>query len=270
MKALATMPYTELPAGRFFYRYDGSPNAPLVVLSHPLGADHSMWESQMPVLTTQFRVLRYDSRGHGASVAPKGPYTIAVLGEDALDLYQALGISSANFCGLSLGGMVGMWLAAKASETVERLALCNTAARLGPPQFWDARIEAVRARGMTAIVQDVLARWFTASFLSAEPPVIAAMAHALESAPVEGYIASCEAIRDMDQRAILAKIAAPTLVIAGALDAATSPDDGRFLANNIAGARYLELEAAHLSNIEAASAFNDAIVRFLTGGGAGG
>ncbi|HET9109947.1 MAG TPA: 3-oxoadipate enol-lactonase [Ktedonobacterales bacterium] len=261
------MPYVELPTGRFFYRYDGLPDAPQLVLSNSLGTDHTMWERQMPALTPSFRVLRYDSRGHGASAAPKGPYTIEELGQDVLDLYDALGISRASFCGLSMGGMVGMWLAANAPERVERLALCNTAARLGPPRMWDARIEAVRARGMSAIAQAVLARWFTPSFLSADSLDVAAIRQMLANTSAEGYIASCEAIRDMDQREILAHITAPSLVITGAHDVATPPADGRFLANSIPGAQYLELEAAHLSNIEAASAFNDAIVRFLTGGG---
>lgn len=260
------MPYVELPAGRFFYRYDGLPDAPLLVLSNSLGTDHTMWERQMPALTPHFRVLRYDSRGHGASAAPKGPYTIEDLGQDVLDLYDALRISRASFCGLSMGGMVGMWLAANAPERVERLALCNTAARLGPPQLWDARIEAVRSGGMSAIVQAGLARWFTTPFLGADSPDVAATRQTLVNTSAEGYIANCEAIRDMDQRAILSRITAPTLVITGALDAVTPPVDGRFLANAIPGAQYLELEAAHLSNIEAASAFNDAIARFLTGG----
>ncbi|HEX9038378.1 MAG TPA: 3-oxoadipate enol-lactonase [Ktedonobacterales bacterium] len=259
------MPYVELPAGRFFYRYDGPTGAPLIVLSHSLGADCSMWERQMPAFTRQFRVLRYDSRGHGRSASPRGPYTIEDLGQDALDLYRALGINRTQFCGLSMGGMVGMWLAANAPECVDRLGLCNTAARLRPPQLWDARIDAVRSHGMAAVVQAVLARWFTPAFINANPSEIAAMRHMLETTPAPGYIASCEAIRDMDQRAMLSRITAPTLVVAGALDAATPPDDGRFLASAIPGARYIELSAAHLSNIEATKAFNDAVLRFFSG-----
>ncbi len=260
------MPQIELPTGTFFYRYDGPPEAPLLVLSNSLGTDHSMWDAQIPAFTQHFRVLRYDSRGHGASATPPGPYRIENLGQDVLDLYQALGITRAHFCGLSLGGMVGMWLAANAPDRVERLALCNTAALLGPPQLWDARIKAIRTGGMSAIVQGALARWFTAPFISQTPGVIDRMGQILANTPAEGYIACCEAIRDMDLRAILPRIKAPTLVIAGALDTATPPSDGRFLATSIPGARYIELAAAHLTNIEADVAFTEAVMRFLMGG----
>lgn len=260
------MPHVELPAGPFFYRYDGPHDAPLLVLSNSLGTDHSMWDKQLPVFTRHFRVLRYDSRGHGASAAPAGPYTIEDLGQDVIHLYQALGITRAHYCGLSMGGMVGMWLAANAPERVDRLALCNTAARLGPPQLWDARIEAVRAGGMPVIVSAVLERWFNAAFIRQANGAIDHMRQVLANTSAEGYIACCEAIRDMDQRATLSRIRAATLVIAGALDAVSPPTDGHFLANAIAGARYVELNAAHLSNIEAADAFTETVVRFLTGG----
>ncbi len=259
------MPYVELPAGTFFYRYDGSPDAPSLVLSNSLGTDHTMWEPQMSAFTQQFRVLRYDSRGHGASAVPPGPYTIADLGKDVVHLYDALGIQRAHFCGLSMGGMVGMWLATNAPERVDRLVLCNTSARLGPPQLWDARIESVRHEGMASIVSAVLARWFTAPFIAQAPEVIERMRQVLASTPAEGYIACCEAIRDMDQRDILAQIIAPTLVIAGTHDAATPPTDGRFLQASIQHAEYRELQAAHITNIEAAQVFTEAVAQFLTG-----
>jgi 3-oxoadipate enol-lactonase len=259
------MPYVDLPSGRFFYRYDGPRDAPLLALSNSLGTDYRMWEPQLAALTRRFRVLRYDSRGHGASVAPAGPYTMEGLGRDARDLFDALGIARASFCGLSMGGMVGMWLAANTPERVERLLLCNTAAQMGPPSFWDARIAAVRAGGMRAIAAGVVARWFTADFAAREPQVIERMEQTLAHTPAEGYIACCAAIRDMDQRALLAHIQAPTLVIAGAHDTAATPADGRFLAQSIAGVRLVELDAAHLSNIEAAGAFTDVALRFLTG-----
>ncbi len=260
------MPYVTLPSGDFYYCYDGPADAPLLVLSNSLGTDHSMWEPQLPAFTRHFRVLRYDSRGHGASAVPPGPYTMEDLGRDVVHLYRALGIRRAHFCGLSMGGMVGMWLAAHAPDCVDRLVLCNTAARLGPPQLWDARIAAVRAGGMPAIVQAGLARWFTAEFLSGSPPMVDRMRQILASTPAKGYIACCEAIRDMDLRAILPDIRARTLVIAGELDVATPPTDARFLSSAIPGARYLELSAAHISNVEAADAFTDAVLRFLLGG----
>ncbi|HEX2350978.1 MAG TPA: 3-oxoadipate enol-lactonase [Ktedonobacterales bacterium] len=259
------MPIIDLPAGRCFYRFDGLEDAPVLMLSSSLGTDHRMWEPQTPALMRRYRVLRYDTRGHGGTDAPAGPYAMAELGCDARDLLDALGVARASFCGLSMGGMVGMWLAANAPDRVDRLMLCNTAALLGPPQRWDARIAAIRAGGMAAIASGVVAGWFTADYSAREPDVIAQMRETLTNTPAEGYIACCEAVRDMDQRALLARIQAPTLVIAGAHDAATPPADGRALADAIAGARYVELVAAHLSNIEAADAFTDAIIRFLTG-----
>jgi 3-oxoadipate enol-lactonase len=258
------MPHVKLSAGEFYYRYDGPADAPLLVLSNSLGTDHSMWDPQIPAFTKRFRVLRYDSRGHGASVAPPGPYAIADLGQDVLDLYRALGITRAHYCGVSMGGMVGMWLAANAPEDVDRLVLCNTAARLGPPQLWDARIEAIRLGGMPAIVSAVLVRWFTAPFLSRPTAALDHMRQVLSNTSAEGYIACCEAIRDMDLRAILRRIQAKSLVIAGELDAASPPADGRFLSSEIAGASYIELAAAHMTNIEAAEVFTQAVIGFLT------
>jgi 3-oxoadipate enol-lactonase len=260
------MPYVTLPCGDFCYRYDGPLDGPLLVLANSLGTYLSMWEPNLAECTRHFRVLRYDSRGHGASAVPPGPYTIEDLGQDVLDLYDALGIGRAHFCGLSMGGMVGMWLAANAPDRVERLGLCNTAARLGPPQHWDARIGAVRAGGMSAIVSAVLARWFSAAFMSGSPDVIGQMGQILANTSADGYIACCQAIRDMDQRAILPGIRAKTLVIAGKLDVVSPPADGHFLASSIPGATYQELEAAHISNIEAADSFTDAVLRFLVGG----
>ena len=258
------MRYCDLPSGRFAYRWDGPPDAPVLVLSNSLGTDFSMWDAQAPTLQRRFRVLRYDSRGHGASAVPAGPYTIEMLGRDALALLDALEIGRAHFCGLSLGGMVGMWLAVHAPERIGRLALCNTAARMGPPQFWDARIEAVRRDGMDVMSAPIIARWFTPAFFAKAPQTVETLRQTLARMPADGYIACCEAIRDMDQRATTHDIRARTLVIAGSLDAAATPADGRYLAETIPDARYLELPTAHLSNIEAPDAFSDALVRFLT------
>jgi 3-oxoadipate enol-lactonase len=256
----------DLPSGRYAYRFDGPPDAPVLALSNSLGADSTMWNAQMPTLQRYFSVLRYDSRGHGASAVPPGSYTIEMLGCDALALLDALEISQAHFCGLSMGGMVGMWLAVHAPERVDRLALCNTAARMGPPRLWDTRIELVRREGLAAASASIIARWFTPAFFDSEPEIVETMRQMLAHMPADGYIACCEAIRAMDQRVTLSRIRAKTLVIAGALDTAATPAEGRYLAEIISGARYLELPAAHLSNIETPDAFSDALVRFLTEG----
>jgi 3-oxoadipate enol-lactonase len=249
---------------RLWYQIEGSAGVPAIVLSNSLGTTLAMWDPQMPALLQQFQVVRYDARGHGQSGAPGAPYVVDRLGRDVVALLDACGIARAHFCGLSMGGMTGMWLGCHAPERLERLALCNTAARIGPPDVWDKRIEAVRGGGMAAITPAVIERWFTPEFRAREPAVVARIVAMLHATPPEGYIAACGAIRDMDQRDRIAAIRARTLVIAGASDQATPAADGRWAAAQIPGARYVELAAAHLSNIEAADDFTDALVAFLT------
>lgn len=258
------MPFIEADSAAIHYRLDGRAGAPVLVLSHSLGTTLAMWDPQIPPLTGRFRVLRYDSRGHGESAVTPGPYTIERLARDVLVLLNGLGIERAHFCGLSMGGMVGMWLGAHAPERLERLVLCNTAARIGPPEIWDTRIENVRKNGMNPIATPVLGRWFTPAFHERMPGAIEGMRRMLIETSVEGYVGSCAAIRDADLGEALSRIRARTLVIAGTHDAATPPADGRFLAERIQGARYVELAAAHLSNIEAPERFTAEMTAFLS------
>src|SRR5437762_8854154 len=257
------MPFLDLAGARFHYRIDGPAAAPVVMLSNSLGTNLAMWDSQLASLKTRYRLLRYDSRGHGESAVTSGPYTIEQLAGDALALLDALEIERANFCGLSMGGMIGQWLGAHAPRRLGKLVLANTTAKIGSPETYNARIDAVRNGGMVAITDAVLARWFTPAFLIASPTAVARVRAMLDGTPPDGYIACCEAIRDMDQREIVARVAVPTLVIAGTHDIPTPPTDARFLADHIRGARYVELPAAHLSNIEAAPAFTSALTEFL-------
>jgi 3-oxoadipate enol-lactonase len=258
------MPFADLPGDvRLHYRFDGEADAPPLVLSNSLGTDLAMWEPQMPALSARFRVLRYDTRGHGQSSVPPGPYSIAQLGRDVVALLDRLGLDRVDFAGVSMGGMTGMWLGVNLPERIAKLTLANTAARIAPPDLWNGRIDKVTAGGIPAISDAVLSRWFTPEFHAREPATIVAMRTMLERTPAAGYVACCAAVRDMDQRSAVADIAAPTLVIAGTHDAATPPADGRFLADNIPGAHYVEIAAAHLSNIEAAPAFTAALVDFL-------
>ena len=235
-----------------------------MVLSNSLGTNLGMWDGQMPALVERFRVLRYDSRGHGQSAAPPGPYRIEELGRDLIALLDALDIPRVRFCGLSKGGMVGMWLASNAPERVERLVLCNTSAHLPGRELWNARIEDVRATGMAAVAPQVLERWFTAGFRARASEAVEKVRQMLLTTPAEGYAACCAAIRDMDQRETIASIRAPTLVVVGSRDPATPPEHGRAIADRIRGARVIELPAAHLSNVEAAEAFNEAVLGFLS------
>ncbi|MFL6621359.1 MAG: 3-oxoadipate enol-lactonase [Sulfurifustaceae bacterium] len=259
------MAFVELPDGaRLNYRFDGPASAPLLVLSNSLGTDLGMWDPQVPAFARRFRVLRYDTRGHGASAVTPGPYTIEALARDVVHLLDALEIERAHFCGLSMGGMTGMWLGVHHADRVDRLVLCNTGARVGTPELWKARIEKTQNEGMAAVADGVIERWLTPAFREREPEAVQHMRRMIEATAPAGYAACCAAIRDMDQRDTVSRIRAPTLVIAGTHDPATPAADGRFLAERIAGAQYVELPASHLSNIEQPEPFTDAVLRFLS------
>jgi 3-oxoadipate enol-lactonase len=252
-------------------RVDGPAGAPWLVLSNSLGSSLSMWEPQVAAFSREYRVLRYDTRGHGRSSVPARPYTIDQLGLDVLGLLDAFGVERAHFCGLSMGGSTGMWLAVHAPQRIGRLVLCNTTPWLGPAATMNARIATMLGDGMPTMVEAILERWFTAEFRARDPLAVDRVRQELLATPVAGYVGCCEAIRDMDQRATLAQIAAPTLVIAGTFDPAPTPAAAREWASAIPHARFVELPAAHLSNIGAATAFNDAVLAFLGQGiGAGG
>lgn len=249
--------------GRLHYRIDGNESAPWLMLSNSLGTDYGMWEPQMALWTRHFRVLRYDTRGHGKSAPPSSQCTIADLADDALSLLDHLGIARTHFCGLSLGGMTGMQFATRHPERLERLALCNTSAYMGPPSNWDLRIAAVESGGMHAVTDAVIGRWFTPRFREQSPEGVGKVRQMLLETSVPGYAACCAAIRDMDQRDSIKQIGKQTLVISGSTDPATPPADGKLIAGGIAGAKYVELEAAHLSNWEQVAEFGTAIAQFM-------
>jgi 3-oxoadipate enol-lactonase len=258
------MYFADIDGAKIHYRFDGPTNAPVVLLSNSLGTDLSMWEPQIPTFSSRFRTLRYDTRGHGRSTVTPGPYSIELLANDVLTLLDQLKIENVYYCGLSLGGMVGIWLAINRPDRIRKLVLSNTAARIGPPEFWDSRVNIVRTTGMPGVVPAVLARWFTPEYLQQSPDSINRFKRILENTPVDGYCACCLAIRDADLSGSLSCINMPTLVITGKRDAATKPSDGKFLADSIKGAYYLEFEAAHLSNVEVQYQFTDAVLKFFT------
>ncbi len=260
------MPSIAADGASLNYRVDGPEGAPWVVFSNSLGTDLSMWDVQAARLADRFRVLRYDSRGHGKSDAPEGEYTLDMLGRDLLVLMDALDIETARYCGLSKGGMVGMWMGINAPERIERLALCNTAAQIPTPEMWDGRIRTVREKGMDAITPTVLERWFTQDFRDAHPESIEPVRRMLLTTPPQGYMGCCAAIRDMDQREAIRAIDRPTLVLAGRHDPATTPAAAEEIAAAIPGARLEVIDAAHLSNIEAPAAFDDVVLPFLERG----
>jgi 3-oxoadipate enol-lactonase len=257
------MPFVELPDARMHYDLEGPAGASVLAFSNSLGTNYSMWNLQAVEFQKKLRVLRYDTRGHGKSSVTPGPYSIEQLGKDVLGLLDALHLSRVHFCGLSMGGMIGMWLGANAPERLGKLVLCSTAAKIGTPEGWSARIEMIRRDGMKTLAPAVIERWFTPTFRAKDPASVAATQRMLEETNSEGYVACCGAVRDFDYREELGGIRAPTLVISGKHDPATPPEDGRFLAQHIPGARYAELNAAHLSNVEDCDNFSSNISAFL-------
>lgn len=241
----------------------GQHDAPCIVFSTSLGARMQMWQPQMQVLTQHFRVLRYDMRGHGASPSPAGPYSIADLGNDVLQLLDHYSIRSAHFCGISLGGVIGQWLGIHASDRIQKLILCNTAAKVGTDEGWQKRIAEVRTNGMASIADAVISRWFTAPFAASHPQVLASIREGMLASNVEGYAACCEALRTSDLRNEVATITAPTLVIAGDQDAVCTTADSQFLQSQIPNSQQQTLPAAHLSNIEAAEQFTQSLLSLL-------
>jgi len=254
-------------SARLDHRFDGPDDAPVVVLAGSLGTTKAMWGAQVPALAARFRVLSYDHRGHGGSEVPPGPYAIEDLGGDVLALLDQHGIERASFCGLSIGGMVGLWLAAEAPQRIDRLALLCTSARLGPPEGWDDRVAAIRRDGIEGIADAVVGRWFTSDFAAREPETVARWRAVLTETPREGYAGCCEAIRDFDLSDRLATITAPTLIVSALHDIATPVEHQAALAAGIAGARLTVLDgAAHLAAVEQGPAVAAALLDHLGGG----
>lgn len=243
----------------------GPAEAPVVVLSSSLGADRTMWDDLAAQLADRFRVVAYDHRGHGASPVPDGPSTLADVAGDVVGLLDRLEVERAHVVGLSLGGMVGMWLGIHAPARVDRLALLCTSARLGPRQMWLDRIAAVEAHGTGSIAEAGVERWITPAHAEAHPEVRARLEALIAAQPDAGYASCCAAIADMDLTADLTRITAPTLVIGGAEDPATPPEHQRLIARAIPGARLEVLSpAAHLATVEQPDAIGALVGDHLT------
>ena len=246
------------------YEITGPPNGPVVVLSNSIGTDMSMWDPQMPALSG-YRVLRYDQRGHGRSPAQPGPYDLAQLGGDVLRVLDEEGIETAHFAGLSLGGMIGMWLGEHHPDRINRLALLCTSAALGPPEAWRERAATVREQGTGAVAEPSFHRWFTPAF-SNRQDVADKYLPMIRSADDEGYASCCEAIASMRILDQLARITAPTLVIAGADDPATPPSHAEQIGAGIPAAVVRTLDnAAHLANVEQADEVNRLLTAHFAG-----
>ncbi|NVE01478.1 3-oxoadipate enol-lactonase [Massilia sp. BJB1822] len=249
---------------RIAYRLDGAPGLPVLMLSNSIATSHAMWDGQVAALAQRFRVLRYDTRGHGQSGVPAGAYSLDRLGRDVLELLDALGIERVHFLGLSLGGFIGQWLAIHAPERIDKLILSNTAAQLGPAAVFEERIAALRDdTGLRQTAETFLANWFPASMREAQAPVIDRFRAMVQATDPQGLAGAFAAVRDADLRRTIRLIAAPTLVIGGRHDTVTLAAHSEELAAAIPGARLVLLPAVHLSNVEREGDFLDAVLSFL-------
>lgn len=249
---------------RLAYRFDGSVDKPVLLLSNSIGTDLHMWDVTVPQLAEHFHVLRYDARGNGASDAPTGLYSLDRLGRDVVELLDALGLQRVHMLGLSLGGIVAQWLAIHVPERIDRLVLSNTAAHIGPVQYFDNAIaELQRAPDMQETAETFLRNWFPAHMLEANDPAVAPFRRALLATPREGIIGGWTAVRDSDLRRTIALISHPTLVIAGRHDTVTSARHGEEIAAAIPGAQLRMLDTVHLANVEAPDAFIGLVLDFL-------
>ena len=256
------MPFISVNNTRLFYRLEGGEGLPVLVLSHSLGCDHAMWAPQMPDFLQHFQVLRYDTRGHGASESPRGEYSIVQLGGDLLGLVDALKISKFAFCGLSMGGAVGQWVATQAPGRVTALVLANSSPRLDPDAM-ESRRQTVLESGMAAVVETAMLRFFSPETLAHNPYARSVRSVFLGTDPA-GYAGCCVALRDADHNQALPRIHAPTLLIVGDRDVSTPwAGHGEILAREIDGAQTIHLPATHLSNIERPRAFTTAVLEFL-------
>lgn len=258
------MPYHTTDDGcRLAYALSGPASAPPLVLSNSLGTDRGLWAGQIDAFSRRHRVLAYDTRGHGASDAPSGDYSLERLGRDVVSLMDHARFAQADVAGVSIGGITALWLGVHAPGRVRRLVLANTAARIAAVPFWTERMRLAGAEGVAALADVTMERWFTPAFRRAQPGTAARMRATLLAMPVAGYLGCCAALRDADLQCEAAQVVAPTLVVTGAQDVATPPAAGAWLVDAIASARHVEFDAAHLANVECAAAFTDAVLAFV-------
>lgn len=245
------------------YQTFGDASKPALVFSNSLGTKYSMWQPQIEHFQQDYYVICYDTRGHGASSAPQGPYSLEQLGQDVVSLLDHLNIAKAAFCGISMGGLTGQWLAIHKPERFNHVIVCNTAAKIGQEQAWQDRAALVREQGLAPIAATAASRWFTNPFIQSNPAVVAELSNDLGAGSPEGYANCCEALAKADVREQLSSIQIPVLIIAGQQDPVTTVADGQFMQQRIANSKLFEINASHISNIEQPEAFNQAVQTFL-------
>ncbi|MBV6319350.1 3-oxoadipate enol-lactonase [Duganella violaceipulchra] len=245
------------------FQVDGEAGRPCLMFSNSLGTNLHMWDAQAEFLRRDFRIIRYDTRGHGGSSTVPGSASLAQLGQDVLALLDALDVERTHFCGLSMGGAIAQWLGIHAPQRLNKLVIANSAPRIGTPQGWQDRAAQVRAAGLDAVADGAAGRWFTPGYIQREPQQVASLVAFLRGGSAEGYASCCDALADADLRGHLQSIAAPTLLVAGAHDPVTTVADAAAILEQIPRATMVTLEASHISNIEAEAGFNLALKEFL-------
>ncbi|MCO8087330.1 3-oxoadipate enol-lactonase [Acinetobacter indicus] len=245
------------------YQTFGDAAKPALVFSNSLGTNFKMWQPQIDHFQQDFFVICYDTRGHGASSAPQGPYTLDQLGQDVVNLLDHLNIEKAAFCGISMGGLTGQWLAINKPERFSHVVVCNTAAKIGQEQAWNERAALVREQGLAPIASTAAGRWFTEPFIQSNAATVATLSNDLGAGSPEGYASCCEALAKADVREQLKDIQVPVLIVAGQQDPVTTVADGEFMQQRIANAELFEINASHISNIEQPEAFNQAVQAFI-------
>lgn len=245
------------------YQTFGDATHPAIVFSNSLGTKYSMWQPQVDALQNDFFIICYDTRGHGASSAPQGPYTLAQLGQDVVNLLEHLNIKKASFCGISMGGLTGQWLAIHKSEYFNHVIVCNTAAKIGQEQAWNDRAKLVREQGLQPIATTAATRWFTERFIQSQAAIVESLSNDLAAGSAEGYASCCEALAKADLRENLKSITVPVLVIAGQQDPVTTIVDGQFMVDRITNSQLFEINASHISNIECPEEFTQAVRQFI-------
>jgi len=253
----------ETGGARITYLIEGPPGAPVVLFINSIGATRDLWGPQVAAVTKAHRAITYDARGHGLSSAPPGDYSIADLAGDALAILDGEGLDRAHVCGISLGGLTGMWLGINAPGRVRSLTLANTAARIGTTESWTARMDLVREKGMTGVADLAIPLWFSERFRAEAPHTITVFRRMIESCSPTGYLGCCAALRDEDLRDRISAISCSVLCVASSGDVPTPPEGLHYVHSQIADSRLLMLDAAHISNIEQMGDFNVALTRFL-------
>ena len=241
------------------YQTFGDASQPAIIFSNSLGTQLNMWQPQISFFEKKFYVICYDTRGHGASSAPQGPYSIEQLGTDVIHLLDHLNIKKASFCGISMGGLTGQWLAIHHPERFNHVIVCNTAAKIGQEQAWNDRAQLVREQGLKPIAETAASRWFTEPFIRSNTAIVESLSNDLGAGSPEGYASCCEALAKADLRADLKTITVPVLIIAGQQDPVTTVADAQYLVNQIPNSQLIEINASHISNIECPENFSHAL-----------